>query len=249
MCAVRPVVADKERRCLAAHPWLGRVVCRPGRQLRVRLCRVVDDVHPFTRRVELIGRGANLRVAPEERVTGRAGIAEVAAITSSARAGLGARLIVEERIVSLGLRLRHRLGSRLILRVVLGERRHQHRRRERFAAVGRLRDHHRVRILAAVELAEGHIDVPVARDGDVRELDVVDRGRQLHRRRERDAVIGRAREVDPHAAVPGEARPREVDVPVTRAARPVGFDRRLVVELAEQVRCRRATCATTVVPR
>ena len=32
-----------------------------------------------------------------------------------------------------------------------------------------------VRILAArVELAEGHVDVAVARDGDVRELDVVD---------------------------------------------------------------------------
>ena len=53
-------------------------------------------------------------------------------------------------------------------------------------------------------------------------------------------MVGRARELDRDAAVAGEARPREVDVAAAGGARPIGRDGRLVVELAEQVRRRRA---------
>src|SRR5437016_13056417 len=53
-------------------------------------------------------------------------------------------------------------------------------------------------------------------------------------------MVGRADEVDLVRTTAVEARPREVDVAVARAAGPVGLDRRLVVEYAEQVRRRRA---------
>ena len=93
VAAGRAVVADEERRCLADLP--GSIVwyVDPVGSLRVRLRRVVDDVHPLMRRVELVGRRANLRVAAEERVAGRAGVVEVAAVSSRARAGLAAWLI------------------------------------------------------------------------------------------------------------------------------------------------------------
>ena len=64
----------------------GRSTSRPGRPLPAPIVwyvepvaalgaglrRVVDDVHPLVRRVELVGGRANLRVAPEEREAGRA---------------------------------------------------------------------------------------------------------------------------------------------------------------------------------
>src|SRR5436189_2799088 len=56
-------------------------------------------------------------------------------------------------------------------------------------------------------------------------------------------MVGRACEVDADAAeVPVEAGIREVDVPVANGACSVGLDCRLVVELPEQVRRRRAFC-------
>src|SRR6266496_118543 len=71
----------------------------------------------------------------------------------------------------------------------------------------------------------GHVDVPVAGHGDVRELDVVHRLAQLHRTREGLPVVRRADEVDarvePVGRVAGEPRPREVDVAVTGTARAV----------------------------
>src|SRR5207244_9663163 len=57
---------------------------------------------------------------------------------------------------------------------------------------------------------------------------------------EGDAVVGRADEVDLVRSAAVEAGPGEIDVAVALAAGAVGFDRRLVVEDAEQVRRRRA---------
>src|SRR5204863_992203 len=79
---------------------------------------------------------------------------------------------------------------------------------------------------------------------DVRELDVVHRLAQLHRARERPPMVRRADEVDARVeavrATAREARPREIDVAIALAAGAVDLDRRLIVELPQQVRRRRA---------
>src|SRR5439155_25675951 len=94
------------------------------------------------------------------------------------------------------------------------------------------------------ELAIRDVDVPVTRHRDVRELDVMHGLAQLERARERLAVVGRADEVDARVeaarTITREACPREVNVSVAGTAAPVDLDRRLVVELAEQVRRRGA---------
>ncbi len=83
----------------------------------------------------------------------------------------------------------------------------------------------------------GDRDGPVAADGDVGVLDVVLAGGQQLRLGERGAVVGGADHVDVRAAVAGEPGPGEVDVAAgRRVVRPVGRDRGLVVEDADEVR-------------
>jgi hypothetical protein len=61
--AGRAVVAQEEGRSLAADPRPVGAVRRPGRHLRARLRRVVDDVDPLVRPILLVAGRANLRVA------------------------------------------------------------------------------------------------------------------------------------------------------------------------------------------
>ena len=139
------------------------------------------------------------------------------------------------------------LGRTDVGRVVRFERLHKLRRPEARAAVrGRVVvDGVLIGVTPHVgELAVGHVHVSVAGHRDVGELNVVHRLAQLERARERPAVVGRADEKDARVEavgrVAGEARPGEVDVAVTWAAGAIDLDRRLVVELAEQVRRRGA---------
>src|SRR5256886_13292207 len=76
-------------------------------------------------------------------------------------------------------------------------------------------------------------------DGDVRVLrGVVQVLADLHGAGPCGAVVGRAHEVDRDlAGVTAEAHPGEVDVAVADAAGAIRLDRRLVVELAEQIGC------------
>ena len=103
---------------------------------------------------------------------------------------------------------------------------------------------------AGGEAAEEDVDVIVPGHRDVGELHIGDRLRHLGRMGEQCAVICGAREVDPDAAgSAGETRPREVHVVVARAVDIViSLDRRLVVELAEQIRRGGAACHE-IVPR
>src|SRR5205814_7514689 len=109
------------------------------------------DVDVVVRRVALVRRRTHLRAPAHERVAGDAGRVEVAAVTVDPAEDADVR------------------------RVIRLERLHQSRRGEARAAVGRgvVRDRIDARVAADVrELAVRDIDVSVAGDGDVRELDV-----------------------------------------------------------------------------
>src|SRR4029079_1158656 len=86
--------------------------------------------------------------------------------------------------------------------------------RKRRAAIRRLRNADAVGLVAAVlELAPGHVHVAVAGHGDLRQLNVVDPVRQLHRLRERDAVIRRPDKGDRDAPGARDALPGQLNVP------------------------------------
>ena len=82
------------------------------------------------------------------------------------------------------------------------------------------------------------VDVAVGGNCDVRILHVVRARRQQRAMREGRAVVERPVEVDVGAAVADEPGVGEVDIVTAGALRPVCLDRRLVLELAEQVRGR-----------
>ena len=200
----RAVVAQEEDPGLAAGPRTDGAVGRARRSLRARLRRVIDDVDPLVRGVELIGRRAHLRVPSEERVARQAVGIEVTAIAGPPAGGNV--VLAEQRIVALRLGPRDRLRVGDVLRIGRGEGRNQLRRRKRLSAVGRFRDPNRVsRWAGGLERPECDVNVAVSSDGDVRELQALERRRELHRRAERDAVVGRAREVDRVRAVAVEA--------------------------------------------
>ena len=140
--------------------------------------------------VGLVGGRAHLRVAPEERV---ARLRSAASKSPQSRASPASVAL----LLGSGRRPRTRRGVGLgvgdVLRVVRSERADDASRRRSLAAVGGLRDSDRVGLaVLALATAEGHVDVAVAGDGDVRELDVVDARAELAGLREGGAVVGRA---------------------------------------------------------
>jgi hypothetical protein len=240
LVAVRSVDTEEEDGGLACDAGPVGSVGGPSRHLRP-LRRVVDDVEAIrVGGVELVRRCPRLRVPAEERVAGCAGVGEVTTVASSALSGLRlARWIV-------GTSLRGRsLRRGLVDRVVRHEVLQQPRPRERRPAVGGLHvvDGVSLRSTPRSKAPEDEVDVAVPRHGDVGELHVGDRLRDLDSVTEGHSVIRRTREMDADATgISVELRPREVNVVVTASIRVVvGLDRGLVVELPEQVRRRRTS--------